>query len=118
MDLVRSMGFAAQAFSCGEDFLAFDQLPRTACLIADVRMPGMSGLELYNRLRQSGQFIPTILMTAFPTERDRRRALSAGVLCYLAKPFRDDELLECVGAAINSDLAPPENNGAGSDTQP
>lgn len=101
MDLIASMGFAATAFSCAEDFLASNEPPRTSCLIADMRMPGMSGFELYKRLRRSGEFIPTILMTAFPTERDRTRALRAGVLCYLAKPFTDDELLECVRSAIS-----------------
>ena len=102
MDLIRSMGFAAQAFSCGEDFLAAKQVSRSFCLIADMRMPGMSGLELYKRLRRAGDVIPTILMTAFPTERDRTRALRAGVLCYLAKPFKDEELLECVRSALSS----------------
>jgi FixJ family two-component response regulator len=102
MDLIRSMGFSAEAFPCAEDFLASDQLRQTSCPIADMRMPGISGLELYNRLVRSGKFIPTILMTAFPNERDRIRALRAGVACYLAKPFKDHELLECVNSAIDS----------------
>jgi len=71
-----------------------------SCVIADVQMPGMSGLELRNRLVTSGNPIPTILITAFPDENARRRALQAGVTCYLTKPFSEDDLL----AGIRSTL--------------
>jgi FixJ family two-component response regulator len=100
MDLVTSMGFAAEAFEQPGDFLKSDDIRRTSCLIADMRMPGMTGLELYSRLVDAGHAIPTILITAFPDERDRARARQSGVRCYLAKPFKDKELLECIRAAL------------------
>src|SRR5690348_12298852 len=89
VDLLNSMGFLAQTFQAADDFLKSDRINCTSCLIADVRMPGMSGIELYDHLVASGNLIPTILVTAFPNDRDRARALQAGVLCYLAKPFKD-----------------------------
>jgi FixJ family two-component response regulator len=100
MDLVNAMGFFAEAFESAEDFLKSDDLHVTSCLIADVRMTGMTGIELHNRLIELGHIIPTILVTAFPEDRDRARALQAGVICYLAKPFKDDDLLECVRSAL------------------
>src|SRR5262245_13345766 len=102
MDLVKAMGFVAKSFGCAEDFLESEQLHRTSCLIADMRMPGMSGLELHHRLVGSGNTIPTILITAFPDERDRRRAQQAGVIGYLTKPFNDEDLLTCVRSALDS----------------
>jgi FixJ family two-component response regulator len=74
-----------------------------SCLITDVQMPGMTGLELYHRLAVSRTPIPTILMTAFPDERARERALQAGVICYLAKPVSEDDWLAC----FRSILGPP-----------
>jgi FixJ family two-component response regulator len=102
MDLIQAMGFFAEAFERAEDFLKSNRLHSTSCLIADVRMPGMTGLELHNRLVGSGNIIPTILITAFPDDRDRARALQAGVICYLSKPFKDDDLLACVRSALKS----------------
>jgi FixJ family two-component response regulator len=102
MDLVTSMGFAAKIFPHAEAFLASEQVQSTDCLIADMRMPGMTGLELYSRLVQAGKAIPTILLTAFPDERDRMRARQSGVTCYLAKPFNDEDLLVCVRSALGS----------------
>src|SRR5262245_3633679 len=87
MDLIKSMGFVAKAFTRAEDFLNSDHLRSTSCLITDMRMSGMTGLELHSRLLESGNAIPTIVVTAFPDDRDRRRAQQAGVICYLAKPF-------------------------------
>jgi FixJ family two-component response regulator len=83
------------AFECADDFLKSNRR-RVSCVIADVQMPGMTGLELYNRLVASGEPIPTILITAFPDERARQDALQAGVSCYLPKPFGEDELLACI----------------------
>jgi FixJ family two-component response regulator len=100
IDLIKSMGFLAKAFPHPDDFLNSDAVCDTSCLIADMRMPGMSGLELYVRLVGSGRVIPTILITAFPDERDRARAQQSGVTCYLAKPFADGELLGCIREAI------------------
>src|SRR5262245_37661261 len=100
IDLIKAMGFAATAFACAVAFLRSRRLHSTSCLISDMRMPGMTGLDLYNRLSASGHAIPTILLTAFPDERDRLRARGAGVICYLAKPFNDEELLTCVRSAL------------------
>jgi len=99
--LVRALGFLAEEFGSAEDFLKYDGLTRTACLIADVQMPQMSGLELYSRLVALGVSIPTILMTAYPDESVRARALEAGVICYMTKPFDKDTLLGCIRAAID-----------------
>ena len=98
--LMKAFGFVAEAFPGAEDFLKSDRLRETACLIADVQMPGMSGLELHSRLAASGKPIPTILITAYPDERVRERALRAGVICYLIKPFNEDELLDCIRSAL------------------
>lgn len=100
MDLLNSMGFVVETFQRADDFLQSDRPLRASCLIADMRMPGMTGLELYTHLVRSGSVIPTILITAFPDDRDRARALRAGVICYLAKPFKEDELLACIQFAL------------------
>lgn len=100
MDLIEAMGFAAEAFRSAEEFLNANSLHRTSCLIADVQMPGMTGLELYGRLVGSGKFIPTILITAYPNEEERARSLQAGVVGYLIKPFGDSELLACIRSAL------------------
>ncbi len=100
MDLMRALGFTAAGFPCADDFLASELRHDTSCLISDMRMPGMSGLELYNRLVEAGTPIPTILMTAFPNELDRARALQAGVVGLLAKPFSDTELLAFIQSVL------------------
>jgi FixJ family two-component response regulator len=99
-NLMRSLDFSAAAFASGESFLRSNRLHSTACLIADVQMPEMTGLELYSRLVASGSPIPTILITAYPEERVRAQALNAGVVCYLAKPFNESELLACIDLAL------------------
>src|SRR5215467_15515977 len=81
--LVRSLGYVAMAFERAEDLLKSRRRRSVSCLIADVQMPGMTGLELHNRLVTSGESIPTVLITAFPEERARERALQAGVVGYL-----------------------------------
>ena len=100
IDLVKSMGFIAKAFDRAEDFLKSDYLNSSCCLIADVLMPGMTGIELHNRLVEAGNITPTILITSFPNDRDRARARQAGAICYLAKPFDDEDLLACVRSAL------------------
>ena len=102
VDLVRAIGFAAQGFECAEHFLNSDRIDFTSCLIADVRMPGITGLELHDRLVAGGKTIPTILLTAYPNGQDRKRALQAGVICYLAKPYNQDDLLACIRSALES----------------
>jgi FixJ family two-component response regulator len=100
VSLMRAAGFAPQAFSCADEFLRSGSFPETDCLIADVQMPGMSGVELHGRLVQSGKPIPTVLITAYPDEKVRERALEAGAMCLLTKPFNEDELLKCVQSAL------------------
>jgi FixJ family two-component response regulator len=102
VDLIQAIGFAAQGFECAEDFLNSDRIDSNLCLIADVRMPGMTGLELHDRLVAAGKIIPTILLTAYPKAQDRKRALQAGVICYLAKPYNQDDLLACIRSALES----------------
>ena len=102
VDLVQAIGFAAQAFEGASDFLNSDRIDSTSCLISDVRMPVMTGLELHDRLVAAGKTIPTILLTAYPNEPDRERALQAGVICYLTKPYNQDDLLACIRSALES----------------
>jgi FixJ family two-component response regulator len=98
--LVRSLGYVAVAFECAEDLLKSSRRHNVSCLIADVQMPGMTGFELHNRLVATGEPIPTILITAFPDERSRERALKAGVTGYLTKPFSEDDLLGCIRSTL------------------
>ena len=100
-DLVGTLGFSVHSFPSAEDFLNSDQLHGTSCLIADVQMPGMTGLELHDRLVAAGLAIPTVLITAYPDERIRVRALRAGVVCYLVKPFAEEDFLDCIRSALN-----------------
>ena len=101
-DLLESAGYSAVAFSSPGDMLASGELPQFACLITDMRMPGMSGIELYERLRATGWGIPTILVSAYPDELDRERACRAGILSCLRKPFTPEALLECIATAVDS----------------
>jgi FixJ family two-component response regulator len=99
-NFVESAGFSADAFASAEELLASDAVDQAACLVADVQMPGLSGLALYERLSTIGKPIPTVLITAYPNDRMRGRALKAGVVCYLAKPFSDSDLLACIRSAL------------------
>jgi FixJ family two-component response regulator len=99
--LMKSLGYTAQAFASAEEFLSSRQIPRTSCLIADVQMPGMTGLELYRHLVASGKTIPTILITAYPDDSVRKRALRDGVVGYLSKPFDENDLLACIRSSLN-----------------
>lgn len=98
---MRSMGFTVEAFSCGPDFLNSSALGCTACLIADVHMPEMTGLDLYHHLTSHGHTIPTILITGYPSEGVRALALEAGVISYLVKPFAEADLLDGVRIALD-----------------
>ena len=98
--LMRSLGFSVSVFSSGGSFLRSDSLRHTACLIADVQMPGMTGLELYQRLEGSGRHIPTILITAYVDDKVRTQALNDGVVCYLLKPIDESRLLASVHSAL------------------
>jgi FixJ family two-component response regulator len=100
--LLRSLGHVVDVFSSAAEFLASPRLNETACLIADVNMPAMTGLELCRRLVDMGHAIPTILITAFPNDVDRARALNDGVICYLAKPVDQQDLTRCLDAVLAS----------------
>jgi FixJ family two-component response regulator len=99
-ELLRSAGFASQAFASAEVFLGSGLQKETACLIADIRMPGMSGLELQARLNAECCKIPTIFITAHGDEEMRYQALRAGAVEFLSKPFDDEVLIESVRAAL------------------
>jgi FixJ family two-component response regulator len=100
--LMRSLGYSVETFSSAADFLASPRLAETACLIADVHMPAMTGVELCRHLIEAGYAIPTILMTAYPNDIDRARALNDGVVCYLRKPIDERDLIRCLHAALHS----------------
>jgi FixJ family two-component response regulator len=100
--LMRSLGYSVETFPSAADFLASRRLAETACLIADVHMPAMTGLRLHRRLIEAGYAIPTILVTAYPDEDVKTRALKDGIVCYLRKPVDQEDLLRCVRAALDS----------------
>lgn len=100
--LLKEAGFPARTFASAEEFLTSGQQHQTACLIADIRMPGMSGLDLQARLNAEQIRIPTIFITAHGDARMRMQALRAGAVEFLAKPFDDEVLLESVRAALES----------------
>jgi FixJ family two-component response regulator len=100
--LLRAVGLPAQAFASAEEYLKSGQQYQTACLIADIRMPGMSGLELQATLNAERCKIPTIFITAHGDAKMRMQALRAGAVEFLAKPFDDEVLLENVRAALES----------------
>jgi len=108
--LLRSLGYVVEAFPSAADFLASARLGETACLIADIHMPAMTGLELHRRLIDIGRAIPTILVTAYPDNDVRARALNDGVVCYLRKPVDEERLLRCLRAALHSGEPPKENS--------
>jgi FixJ family two-component response regulator len=98
--LLRSLGMAALTFAGAEEFLRSPRLGDAACAIADVQMPGTGGLELQERLIALGHRLPMIFVTAYPDERVRARALAAGAVCFLGKPFAAQELTDCIDAAL------------------
>jgi FixJ family two-component response regulator len=107
--LVMLFGYTVEAFPSAADFLASRLLSETACLIADVHMPGMTGVELHRQLVDRGYAIPTILLTAYPEEAVRDRALKDGVVCYLSKPVDDDHLERCLRSVLRPST-PVEDN--------
>jgi FixJ family two-component response regulator len=105
--LVSLLGYTVEAFASPADFLASPLLAETTCLVADVHMPGMTGVELHTHLRKLGYAIPTILATAYPDKSIKDRALKDGVVCYLSKPVDDECLERCLHSAMQS-RKPPE----------
>jgi FixJ family two-component response regulator len=108
--LMRSFGYTVEAFPSAVDFLASPLVAETACLIADVNMPAMTGIELRRHLIAAGRAIPTILVTAYPNDVDRARALNDGVVCYLRKPVNEQELVRWVRAALTTGDSPQESS--------
>ena len=98
--LLRSLGYDAIDFSSAEDFLSSGRTTDISCVITDVRMSGMSGIELQDRLIAAGHKIPVIFMTAFPEERMKTSAIKAGAFGFLTKPFAQNALLDCIRSAL------------------
>jgi FixJ family two-component response regulator len=108
--LVALLGYNVEAFPSAADFLASRLLPETACLVTDVQMPGMTGIELHRHLINAGYAIPTILVTAYPDKVVRDRALKEGVVCYLSKPLDDGDLERCLRSALQRGTPIEENS--------
>jgi FixJ family two-component response regulator len=98
--LVRVHGFVAHGFASAEEFLLSPYASDTSCLITDVRMPGMSGVDLQSHLIAQGRRVPVIFVTAFPEEGSQARALAAGAVCFLTKPFDGQTLINCISEAL------------------
>jgi FixJ family two-component response regulator len=106
-DLLRAAGFSTATYEDAESFLGSESRASAACVVADIRMPGMTGLELFQALVASGHGIPTVIITAHPEDVTQSRARQAGITCYLSKPFAPDELLECVRKAVAKSQSAP-----------
>jgi FixJ family two-component response regulator len=100
--LMRSAGYSPLVFASARAFLESAEVDGTRFLIADMQMPGMSGLELHSALSRAGKRIPTVIITAYPDEQLRKRALDAGVVRYMAKPFSETELIDCIQETLHS----------------
>jgi FixJ family two-component response regulator len=100
--LMRTLGYIVEAFPSAAKFLGSPNVANTDCLVTDVNMPGMTGVELHKHLVDAGYAIPTILVTAYPDEIDRNRALEDGVVCYLCKPVDDYQLERRLRSALKS----------------
>ena len=100
--LMKSLGHRVEAAASAEEFLRSPHICRTSCLIADVQMPGMTGLDLHRHLSDSGKPIPIILITAYPDDSVRERAVAAGAIGYLSKPFDESDLLACIRSALTT----------------
>ena len=99
-NLLRSHGYTVHTFASAEEFLRSAHLNDTSCVIADVQMPVMNGVELLTLMRTQGYGVPFIFITAFPDESVRARALKAGAIFFLAKPFAAPTLIKCLGTAL------------------
>jgi FixJ family two-component response regulator len=101
--LINSLGHAVASFASAEEFLQSGRLDDTACLVSDVHMPGMSGVELQSRLRAEGRRMPVIFITAYPESSALKAAITSGAIGLLNKPFSDDELISCIDQALAPD---------------
>ena len=100
-NLLSSHGYLVHTFASAQDFLQSARLDESSCVVADVQMPVMSGLDLLTHVRTQGNDAPFIFITAFPDDSVRARALKAGAVCFLAKPFAGPVLIDCIKSAIN-----------------
>ena len=100
-DLIESLGYGVVTFESAERFLDAACLPEASCLITDLQMPGLSGLDLQSRLIVEGHCVPVIFITAFPEERFQRRAMNAGAVGFLSKPFDENALISCLESALS-----------------
>jgi FixJ family two-component response regulator len=100
--LMRSRGFVTRAFASAEEFLHSPSLHDTMCVISDIQMPGMTGMELHDFMLRQGPRLPVIFLTAFPDERIEKRALEAGALGFLTKPFDAKALISLVDTAVQT----------------
>jgi len=99
--LVRSLGLSTYTFASAKDFLDSPQLTGTSCLIVDVQMPAMTGIELQDLLRSQGRSVAMIFISALPDKSIKAQALEGGALCFLSKPFQPAALIECINIALN-----------------
>ena len=106
--LLKSLGYAVAAFPSAAEFLVSPKRAATACLVADVQMPAMTGAELYGHLLETGQALPTILVTAYPDDGEQQRMLTLGVECYLRKPLEEADLINCLRCAFARTQPPGE----------
>ena len=106
--LVTLLGYTVGAFASAADFLNSPLAAETDCLVADVQLPGMTGIELHKHLIEVGRPIPTIIVTAYPNDAVRDRAVKDGVVCYLPKPVDDYHLEKCLRSAVQSGRPAPE----------
>ncbi len=104
--LLKSLDYAVAVFPSAAEFLVSPKLAATACLVADVHMPAMTGIELYKHLIERGDPIPTILVTAYPDDGVQERMLTLGVECYLRKPLVETVLIDCLRSAVARGKAP------------
>jgi FixJ family two-component response regulator len=108
--ITAALGYAVETFPSPAAFLASPLLAETDCLVTDVQMPGMTGVELHRHIVDAGYAIPTIIMTAYPDEAVRSRVLKNGVVCYLSKPVDDGCFERCLRSALKLDPLPEENS--------
>ena len=107
--LVRSLGFTAHTFASAEEFLRSKHVDETSCLIADVQMPGINGIELQSLVHAQGRRTPIVFITAFPEERIRVRAMRAGAIGFLSKPFDVAALIKCLDLAFQTNDSAAQN---------
>jgi FixJ family two-component response regulator len=100
--LVRSAGYHASTFGSAHEYLKSEQVHDTSCLVTDVQMPGMSGIDLQDRLIARGHRIPIIFITGYPDDNVRARAMKAGAVCFLIKPFSPDHFIGCIDKALKA----------------